>query len=205
LALNSKNASKPPSSDGLNKLTPKSLRVAGQKPTGGQKGHPGSTLCQATQPDKIVIHGVSAQCQTCRRSLTFAYVDETRQVFDLPSLRFEVTEHHLSQATVIKAAVASAAILQPTVDAIGQAAVNAAVLHADETELPVAKKLHWLYVLTTDTLTWMGCHPKRGGEAFDALALLQQFKGVLGSMTAGCPTKHCCAYTPCATPTTCAS
>jgi len=25
----------------------------------------------------------------------------------------------------------------------------------------------------------MGCHPKRGTEAFDALALLQQFKGVL--------------------------
>jgi transposase len=34
-------------------------------------------------------------------------------------------------------------------------------------------------VLGTDTLTWMGCHPKRGGEAFNALALLGQFKGVL--------------------------
>jgi len=59
------------------------------------------------------------------------------------------------------------------------AAVNADVLHADETGLRVAKKLHWLHVLATDTLTWIGCHPKRGTEAFDALALLQQFKGVL--------------------------
>ena len=65
----------------------------------------------------------------------------------------------VSQATVIKAAVVSAAILQPTVDAIGQAAVNADVLHADETGLRVVKKLHWLHVLATDTLTWMGCHP----------------------------------------------
>jgi transposase len=85
----------------------------------------------------------------------------------------------VSQAAVLKAAMTSAGILQPTVDAIGQGAVNADVLHADETGLRVAKTLHWLHVLATDTLTWMGCHSKRGGEAFDALALLGQFKGVL--------------------------
>ncbi len=238
LNKNSRNSSKPPSSDGLNKPAPRSLRVAGENTTGGQKGHPGRTLSQATEPDKVVVHGVPDQCQSCDRKLPFAYVSETRQVFELPVLQFEVTEHHamqaicscghvhtaefpagvnaavqygpraqaamvhlnqnhavsvqrtaalmkdlfglpVSQATVIKAAVASAAILQPTADAIGQAAVNADVLHADETGLRVAKKLHWLHVLATDALTWMGCHPKRGTEAFDALALLQQFKGVL--------------------------
>ena len=73
------------------------------------------------------------------------------------------------------------------------------MLHADETGIRVAKKLHWLHVLASDTLTWMGCHPKRGTEAFEALALLKQFQGVLGSMTAGCPTKPCCANTLCAT------
>lgn len=235
---NSRNSSKPPSSDGMNKPAPKSLRVAGENPTGGQKGHTGRTLRQATQPDKIVVYGIPDQCQACDRKLPFAYVSETRQVFDLPVLQFEVTEHqamqaicacghvhtaefpagvnatvqygpraqaamvHLnqnhavsvqrtaalmkdffglpvSQATVLKAAMASAGILQPTVDAIGQGAVNADVLHADETGLRVAKTLHWLHVLATDTLTWMGCHPKRGGEAFESLALLQQFKGVL--------------------------
>src|SRR5450830_1814394 len=238
LALNSTNSSKPPSSDGLNKPAPKSLRTGSGRPTGGQKGHPGRTLSQATEPNKIVVHNVPDQCPACQRELPFAYVSETRQVFDLPVLQFEVTEHHamqaicvcghvhtaefpagvratvqygpsaqaamvhlnlnhavsvqrtaalmkdlfglsVSQATVIKAGVTSAAILQPTVDAIGQAAVNVDVLHADETGLRVVKKLHWLHVLATDTLTWMGCHPKRGGEAFDALALLQQFQGVL--------------------------
>jgi transposase len=85
----------------------------------------------------------------------------------------------VSQATVVKAAQAGAEHLRPTVQDIGQAIVDAAVAHADESGLRVAKKLHWLHVLVTDTLTWMGCHPERGGEAFESLALLQQFKGVL--------------------------
>ena len=238
LALNSKNSSKPPSSDGLNKPAPKSLRVAGQRPTGGQKGHPGSTLSQVAQPDTIVVHGVPDQCQACQSKLPFAYVSETRQVFDLPVLQFEVTEHHamqaicscghvhtaqfpasvnatvqygpraqaamvhlnlnhavsvqrtaalmkdffglsVSEATVVKAGVAGASILQPTVQTIGQGVVSSAVAHADESGLRVARTLHWLHVLATDTLSWMGCHPKRGGEAFESLALLQQFKGIL--------------------------
>ena len=238
LNKNSRNSSKPPSSDGLNKPAPKSLRVARERPTGGQEGHPGRTLSQATEPDKIVVHNVPDQCQACQRKLPFAYVNETRQVFDLPVLQFEVTEHHamqaicncghvhtaefpagvnatvqygpraqaamvhlnqnhavsvqrtaalmkdlfdlsVSQATVVKAVQVGSDILQPTVQDIGQAIASAAVAHADESGMRVAKKLHWLHVLATNTLTWMGCHPKRGGEAFASLALLQQFKGVL--------------------------
>jgi transposase len=38
--------------------------------------------------------------------------------------------------------------------------------------------LHWLHVLATDMLSWMTCQSKGGGEAFEALALLEQFKGV---------------------------
>ena len=69
--------------------------------------------------------------------------------------------------------------MQPTVNAIGQAAVNSAVVNADETGVRVDKKPHWLHVLVTEKLTWIGSHPKRGSEAFEALALLQQFRGVL--------------------------
>ncbi|MDZ7938097.1 MAG: IS66 family transposase [Rhodoferax sp.] len=238
LNMNSRNSSKPPSSDGLNKPAPKSLRVAGQRPSGGQKGHPGSTLRQASQPDTVVVHDVPDQCQACQRKLRFGFVAETRQVWDLPVLKREVTEHramqaictcgqvhtgqfpdgvsaavqygpraqaamvHLnqnhavslqrtaalmgdffdlpaSQATVLKANEVAAQILQPTVQEIAKACVASPVLHADETGLQVGKKLHWLHVLATDTLTWMGCHPKRGGQAFESFALLERFQGVL--------------------------
>jgi len=82
LALNSKNSSKPPSSDGMNKPVPKSLRIPGQNPNGGQKGHTGNTLRKAAQPDKIVIHDVPEHCPACHAKLNFASVAETRQVFD---------------------------------------------------------------------------------------------------------------------------
>ena len=58
LALNSRNSSKPPSSDGLNKPAPCNLRQkTGRKP-GGQPGHPGRTLQPASKPDKFQVHAL---------------------------------------------------------------------------------------------------------------------------------------------------
>jgi len=87
---NSKNSGKPPSSDGLAK--PQSLR----KKSGGQKGHPGHTLEMTAHPDKIVTHTVE-QCQHCGTSLANRPVEsvERRQVFDIPPLKPEVTEHQV--------------------------------------------------------------------------------------------------------------
>lgn len=238
LALNSRNSSKPPSSDGMNKPAPKSLRQGGQRPTGGQKGHPGSTLKKVAQPDKTVRHEPPSQCQACGQALSEQSVVETRQVFDLPPLRFEVTEHqvlqaqctcgkvhrgefpegvsapvqygpqalaamvHMSQhhmlpaqrtaalmgdffglpvsdATVLSAVQQAAERLRPTVQAIGQALIKAAIVHADETGLRVGKALYWMHVLASASLTWLGLHAKRGKEAFDALGLLALFGGTL--------------------------
>ena len=66
VAKNSKNSSKPPSSDGLSKGSPKprSLRKKTNKKSGGQKGHKGHTLLQKSQPDKIVKHEINV-CLHC--------------------------------------------------------------------------------------------------------------------------------------------
>ena len=97
LGLNSSNSSKPPSTDGLSKKPPRtrSLRERSNKPAGGQKGHPGKTLCAVDNPDHTVDH-LPANCANCTESLpqTPGSDYDARQVFDLPQPQpLVVTEH----------------------------------------------------------------------------------------------------------------
>ena len=64
LNKNSKNSSKPPSSDGLNKPQPKSLRKSSDKKQGAQKGHKGSGFSITQKPDEIIPHMPDA-CKNC--------------------------------------------------------------------------------------------------------------------------------------------
>jgi transposase len=93
---NSRNSSKPPSSDGLAKPAPKSLRgKSGQKP-GRPKGQPGATLQLSDHPDKVVKHRPK-RCGGCGKSLRRGVVTgaERRQVIDVPPVKAEVTEHQV--------------------------------------------------------------------------------------------------------------
>jgi hypothetical protein len=95
LERNSFNSGKPPSSDGLNKPSPKSLRrPSGRKP-GGQPGHPGQTLQRVKTPYHIEVHRLE-DCPQCGgrglgREPAMDY--ESRHVFDLPERSLAVTEH----------------------------------------------------------------------------------------------------------------
>jgi transposase len=94
LRKNSRNSSKPPSSDGLAKPKPKSLRKSTQRKPGGQPGHPGTTLSQVDNPDHTITLPVTkCPCgaeSTIEDSPVLNY--RRRQVFALPQPKLEVTE-----------------------------------------------------------------------------------------------------------------
>lgn len=95
LAKNSGNSGKPPSSDGLKKK-PRSLREKGKRKSGGQKGHKGSTLEMVLVPDETVLHTLDS-CPHCATDLSTVEPErvEKRQVFDMPPVQIEVTEHQV--------------------------------------------------------------------------------------------------------------
>lgn len=97
LAQTSRNSHKPPSSDGLNKPSPKSLREPSGRKPGGQPGHVGRTLQAVAEPDHVIRHRLErCPCGQCgARSLRAEPVVgyEKRQVFELPEQPLVVSEH----------------------------------------------------------------------------------------------------------------
>jgi transposase len=93
---NSRNSSKPPSSDGPGKPAPKSLRgKSGRKP-GRPKGQPGATMQLSDHPDKVVKHRPK-RCGGCGKSLRRGDVTgtERRQVIDISPVKAVTTEHQV--------------------------------------------------------------------------------------------------------------
>ena len=92
-AQNSSNSSRPPSTDRPEQPKPKSLRKKSGRKPGGQPGHPGRTLAFSDTPKHFRIHPL-LECE-CGEDLSHepAQDFQRRQVFDLPSLELECTEH----------------------------------------------------------------------------------------------------------------
>jgi transposase len=92
-AQNSRNSSRPPSTDRSEKPKPRSLRQKSGRKTGGQPGHPGRTLQPSDTPKHVEVH----RCLECSCGEDISRepaVDfQRRQVFDLPALQLECTEH----------------------------------------------------------------------------------------------------------------
>lgn len=86
LGLNSKNSSKPPSSDPNRK---KEKKVSGKK-RGGQKGHPGKTLKKTDNPDEIKELKIDREKLPKGKYKEVGY--ESRQVFDL-DISVVITEY----------------------------------------------------------------------------------------------------------------
>ena len=99
LSKNSRNSSKPPSTDKSNsaqKPPPKKKdRKKGNRKPGGQKGHKGTTLEQTSNPEHTVKLDAPQKCN-CGEDLSGveAETQQIRQVFDLPpEIKVEATEY----------------------------------------------------------------------------------------------------------------
>lgn len=94
ISKNSRNSSKPPSSDGPAKPSPKSRRTKSGRKAGGQNGHKGTNLKMVDSPDKTKVHKVK-RCACCGDNLRHQEADriERRQVYDHPPLELIITEH----------------------------------------------------------------------------------------------------------------
>jgi transposase len=144
LGLNSRNSSKPPSSDGLAKPPPKSQRSRSGRRPGKQPGAPGSALRQVGDPDEVITHRPD-RCRRCDEDLTDAAGAGVgvRQVFDLPpTTRLRVVEHRLQACRcrgcgVVTTAAAPAGVTAATQYGPGIAAV--VVYLTVRQHLPVAR------------------------------------------------------------------
>src|SRR3954467_2023692 len=239
LAASPRNSSKPPSSEGLDKPAPKSLRGRSGRKPGGQPGRQGRTLRQVERPDEVVVHepGACAGCGSMLPADGRPAGMIRRQVFDIPTIAVRVVEHRLvsrrcvcgaltcaagpagvtapvqygphaaaiavylclgqhlpvertaallaelfgtpmAAGTVAAWTARAAAGREPFTAAAIAALTGAELLHADETGLRVAGRLHWLHVATSARFTALFCHRKHGKEAIDAAGVLPDFTGI---------------------------
>ncbi|NLF57585.1 MAG: IS66 family transposase [Candidatus Hydrogenedens sp.] len=69
--------------------------------------------------------------------------------------------------------------LAPFEDMLRARLLGENVLHADETGMRVAGKLHWMHSLSSPGLTLYQAHPRRGVEAIEANGVIPAFTGTL--------------------------
>jgi len=95
---NSKNSSKPPSTDGLKKQSV--LPKIKHDKHGGQKGHKGNTLKIIACPDEVKTIELTT-CPDCGMNLSGIEKKESekRQVFDLPEPKLFITEYRNQKCT----------------------------------------------------------------------------------------------------------
>lgn len=98
ISKNSRNSSRPPSTDENKPKKNQSLRGNSKRSSGGQSGHEGNNLKKVSTPDRIENHKLVGKC-TCGNDLSKLQqiLHQSRQVFDVKILS-EVTEHQTFKA-----------------------------------------------------------------------------------------------------------
>lgn len=183
IGRDSHNSNQPPSLD-LPWKKPKrtrSLRKQSGLKVGGQLGHLGVTLHQVAVPKQFPTT-VKAPVQYGASVLSRALYLHLYQL--LPVARTQEAMRDLfgcdiSQASIQRAARLCSDKLVRCEQRIKAAIRGSAVIGADETGIRINGTMSWVHVARTDTLTHLASHTHRGKAAFEAIGILNQFKGTL--------------------------
>jgi transposase len=87
----------------------------------------------------------------------------------------------ISEATLVN--IITEAEASPVLDAFEEAAENSLtespVNNVDETSVSVKGKNYWVHILANIYFALFFVHPKRGKEGYEAMGILQKFRGIL--------------------------
>lgn len=156
LNKNSKNSSKPPSSDGLKKPVVKknrNLRESSGKKQGAQEGHDGVHLSVISNPDHTREH-----------------THETLpSVFNIP----------LATGTIKNMVSRCAESLKDTYEQIRLKMITLGLIHCDETGSRVDGKTCWVHVASDLDYTYLTINQRRGQIGMDAANVLPHAHGII--------------------------
>jgi transposase len=196
---NSRNSSRPPSSDGLAKPAPKSLRAKSGRKPGRPKGQPGVTMQLSDSPDRVIRHE-PAGCSGCAAGLGGAPEKGVirRQVTEVRAAAIGVYLWHGQFLSRDRACAAMAGLfgcapspgalatmtgkiagaMVPAISAVRDALASAGVAHFDETGFRVAGRLAWVHSASSGKYVLVTVHAKRGKGGMDAAGVLPAFGGI---------------------------
>lgn len=211
LERNSRSSSKPPSSDKgnfTNPPKPKSLRGKSGKKPGGQPGHRGDTLRQTATPDYVKDYRLAdaARCPKCGTALPVTACEnplerdscECRQVFELPAIRIEITEHRAEKIVCKQCATVVTAAFPPEASAPASygPGVRAAAIYLGSYQLVPYQRLAEMFAELFNCPLSQGTLANfvRGGGENARAAMLPVRDALLGATTAhadetGCTVK----------------
>ena len=105
---------------------------------------------------------------------------------------------HISTGTVVKFLIECADGLEPWRKSVLGMLIKSAIVHFDETGLRCLGKLHWLHSASTEFLTLLHVHKKRGTEGSDAGGILPFFEGIATHDCWGAYFRYLsCKHNPC--------
>ena len=117
--------------------------------------------------------------QNFRALLAYLYDAQVGASLRIRKLCEEMFGFAVSEATLQSARQEQYEALEPFEKRLVEILPQEAILHADETSVPINKVPHWLHVLCTPLLTFLSVQSTRGKEAMQAIGILPRFAGWL--------------------------